>query len=148
MPSSLARDEKSISSASSRADTISRTASAPIMRASQMSRASTVKSLRSRGRSQPMPAALRSAAEPPKYCWSVSTEMQAAPPSAYELASASGSSVRRRFPLEGERRFISAMTAPLLAPASALARRKAASKPLVGGHARASSFRCSKARSS
>ena len=59
---------------------MSRTASAPISRASTTSRADTVKSLRSTGNDTAARAEARSSGEPPKNSRSVSTERAAAPP--------------------------------------------------------------------
>src|SRR5699024_1722393 len=49
-----------------------------------------------------------------KYCTSVSTERQVAPWAAYEAAISAGLKFSRMMPLEGEARFISAMTAGFL----------------------------------
>ena len=62
------------------AATISSTQSAPIKRASQTSRALTVKSLRSTGSVVASRAAARSAGDPPKNSRSVRTDSAAAPP--------------------------------------------------------------------
>ena len=111
IPSSADSAWKSAISRSSRAATISNTASAPMMRASHTSRASTVKSFRRTGRSTANRAARRSPAEPPKNDSSVSTDRHAAPPVAYWTATTAGSRPVSRSPRDGERLLTSAITA-------------------------------------
>ena len=115
------------------APTIRSRASAPISRASQTSAGLTVKSLRRTGSSTAERASARSSAEPPKNSWSVRTDRQAAPAPAYDLARTPATRSGAKGPLEGLRRFISAMTAgPPLRRRAPL--RKAAAKPRAGGH--------------
>ena len=95
---------------SSRAATISRARSAPAARASTSWSVSTMKSLRRSGVSTAARTARRSARLPPKRRSSVRTEIAAAPPSAYAVASADGSGMSARSPLLGLRRLTSAMT--------------------------------------
>ncbi len=92
--------------------TISSTQSAPSTRASAICTGSTVKSLRSTGRSTAARTRSRSAGEPPKSTASVSTEMAAAPAPAYPAATATMSRSGRREPPLGDRRLSSAMIRP------------------------------------
>ena len=120
---------RSASSASSGiAATMSRIASAPIARASYTWTSSMVKSLRRTGSSTVSRATCRSATEPPKYGSSVSTDSAAAPPCSYALAVAAGSRSGASSPFDGERRFISPITARCSS-----ARRSAAPNARVGG---------------
>src|SRR4051794_27838770 len=69
-----------------------------------------MKSLQSTGTSTTARTAARSACEPPNRRRSVSTLMTRAPPAAYWTASSAGSGIAARSPLDGLRRFTSAIT--------------------------------------
>ncbi|CAB4991954.1 unannotated protein [freshwater metagenome] len=90
---------------------MSRTQSAPMIFASQMSFSLTVKSLRNRGNCTAARAICKSATEPPKWASSVSTDKQLAPPTSYDCASSAGSISLLSTPLDGDFRLISAITA-------------------------------------
>src|SRR5581483_8592358 len=117
------------SSVSLRAATMSSTASAPMMRASQMSLDPTVKSLRSTGRSTAARASVRSPTEPPKNASSVSTDRHAAPPLSYALATTDGTRPGARSPRDGDRRLISAIT-DRPSPASARSNQPTGTPPI------------------
>ncbi len=110
IPVSATSSSSPPSAASSRIATISSTMSAPAARACHTWAGVRMKSLRSTGSSTAARTAARSSSEPPKWSGSVSTEMAAAPPSAYEAATVWGSRPGAMAPADGDRRFTSAIT--------------------------------------
>ena len=88
-----------------------RTASAPIIRASQISRRSTVKSFLKTGSEVASRASCRSTDDPSKCFSSVRTESADAPPCSYSRPNSLGVRFSNNSPRDGERLFISAITA-------------------------------------